>query len=280
MEISGSVRRARENDRRTFMASMLKFDSERRELVRERRDARIERKRERREARELKRSQGAGMPPALSATQRLAEEQVRTALDRVVVDALESDDRQAVSEAGVVRPDVSTAAVVDEPIDAPVPSPVDRRVPAQPLAREPRTSRREREIAEFSERRQETAREAGRETRARIARQGEPSAVADALAAIRDGGAEQWGRERELLERALASGKVAEVGAVARRALWEVSRDAARTSRRAARDPELAAAVCVCYAIVSQLPRTAVRSQQRVSATPRVRGSSRRPFWR
>src|SRR5207248_6633675 len=122
--------------------------------------------------------------------------------------------------------------------------------------------------------------EARREARARIVRQGEPAAVADALGAIRDGGAEQWGREREPLERALASGKVAEVGAVARRALWEVSRDAARTSRRAARDPELAAAVCVCYAIIAQLPRTAVRSQQRVDPRPRGHAGPRWAFWR
>ena len=39
------------------MGSMLKADSEKRELVRERRQARIERKQQRRDARERKRSQ-------------------------------------------------------------------------------------------------------------------------------------------------------------------------------------------------------------------------------
>ena len=41
------------------MGSMLKFDSERRELVSERRDARIERKQQRRQARAHKRSHTA-----------------------------------------------------------------------------------------------------------------------------------------------------------------------------------------------------------------------------
>ena len=45
------------------MGSMLKFDSDRRELVRERRDARIERKQQRRQARERKHSHVAAAMP-------------------------------------------------------------------------------------------------------------------------------------------------------------------------------------------------------------------------
>ena len=48
------------------MGSMMKADSERRELVRERRQARIERKQERRDARERKRSQIVAPPPLVS----------------------------------------------------------------------------------------------------------------------------------------------------------------------------------------------------------------------
>ena len=52
------------------MGSMLKADSDRRELMRERRQARIERKQQRRDARERKRSQIGEAPPAPSAVQR------------------------------------------------------------------------------------------------------------------------------------------------------------------------------------------------------------------
>ena len=58
------------------MGSMMKADSERRELVRERRQARMERKQQRREARERKRSEISAPPPALSAIQRAAQEEV------------------------------------------------------------------------------------------------------------------------------------------------------------------------------------------------------------
>ena len=61
------------------MGSMMKADSERRELVRERRQARIERKQERRDARERKRSQIERAAAALSAIQRAAQEQVDAA---------------------------------------------------------------------------------------------------------------------------------------------------------------------------------------------------------
>ena len=77
------------------MGSMLKFDSERRELVRERRNARIERKLERRQARERKHSQTADVPSAPSATQVLAERELRSAVDRIVIDALDRHERIA-----------------------------------------------------------------------------------------------------------------------------------------------------------------------------------------
>ena len=85
------------------MGSMVKADSERRELVRERRHARIERKQQRRNARERKRSQFAGAPPAVSAVQRAAEERVDAAVDRTVTEALERHD-QVTAAANMHRP--------------------------------------------------------------------------------------------------------------------------------------------------------------------------------
>ena len=75
------------------MGSMMKADSERRELVRERRQARIERKQERRDARERKRSRIDAPPLPLSAMQRAAQEQVDAAVDRIVNEALERHDQ-------------------------------------------------------------------------------------------------------------------------------------------------------------------------------------------
>ena len=78
------------------MGSMLKFDSERRELVRERRDARIERKQQRRQARERKQSPIAvAVPSAPSATQRIAEQELQAAVDRIVVEALDRHEQPA-----------------------------------------------------------------------------------------------------------------------------------------------------------------------------------------
>ena len=67
------------------MGSMLKFDSERRELVRERRDARIERKQQRRQARAHKHSHTAETLFTPSATQVLAERELQAAVDRIVM---------------------------------------------------------------------------------------------------------------------------------------------------------------------------------------------------
>ena len=80
--------------------------------------------------------------------------------------------------------------------------------------------------------------------------------------------AEPWSAERRQLESAIESGQIVAVGTAARRALAAVSRDAARTSRRARRDPELALAACVAYAIIARVPRTALRSAQRARPDP------------
>ncbi len=77
------------------MGSMLKFDSDRRELVRERRNARIERKLERRQARERKHSHATETPPTPSTAQRLAEREVQAEVDRIVIDALDRHERIA-----------------------------------------------------------------------------------------------------------------------------------------------------------------------------------------
>ena len=141
-------------------------------------------------------------------------------------------------------------------------------------------SRRERDLAAFRERRQHAADAAREEARARIARSGELASVADALAALAHPAAAPWTAEREQLERALETGRFSEVGAQARRALWAIARDAARISPRAPRDPDLALAACVAYAIIARAPRSALRSAHRTRPTPRARPVARRAFWR
>ena len=103
--------------------------------------------------------------------------------------------------------------------------------------------------------------------------------MADAFAAVPHPAADPWGSEREQLERALESGRILEVGTAARRALWAITRDAARSSRRGNRDPELAVAACVAYAIIARLPRTTLRNAQRAHPTPRA-SHSQRVSWR
>ena len=254
------------------MGSMLKFDSERRELVRERRNARIERKLERRQARERKHSQTADVPSAPSATQVRAERELRSAVDRIVIDALDRHER--------IAPPATPPAASTR-----LPEPELARTTALPPAgggeRAPRGSRRERDLAAFRERRRETVEEARGEARRRIARTGEPASIADALAALEHPEAAPWSAEREQLETAIATGRIAEVGAAARRAMWAISRDAARTSpRRARRDPELALAACVAYAVIARLPRTALRSAQRARPIAQTRSDRQRAFWR
>ena len=57
--------------------------------------------------------------------------------------------------------------------------------------------------------------EARGEARGRIARAGEPASIADALAALEHPEAAPWSAEREQLETAIATGRIAEVGAAA-----------------------------------------------------------------
>jgi hypothetical protein len=256
------------------MGSMLKFDSERRELVRERRNARIERKQERRQARERKHSQTAGVPSAPSATQALAERELRSAVDRIVIDALDRHERIATP----ASPPIATTPVPDTP--EPEPAGTTTVAPAAGSEREARQPRRERDLVAFRERRQQTLAEARADARGRIARAGELASVADAFAALEHPEAEPWSAEREQLETAIATGRIVEVGAAARRAVWAISRDAARTSRRARRDPDLALALCVAYAVLARLPRTALRSAQRARPIAQTRSDRRRAFWR
>jgi hypothetical protein len=285
-------------EKEALMGSMMKADSDPRELVRERRQARMERKQQRRQARERKHSQISAPPPALSATQRAAQHEVDVALDRIVTEALERHDH-ITATADMPHPASTPPAMPT--IDAPAVA-ERRTVPAQahassstghtggtppvtaqttPAARgAERRPRRERDIAAFRQRRQQAADEARAEARERIARAGELACIADALAALAHPGARPWDAERHELERAIETGRIVEVGAAARRALWAVSRDAARSSRRARRDPDLALAACVAYAIIARLPRTALRSIQRSRPTPQPRPVRRRAFWR
>ena len=286
------------------MGSTLKFDSDRRELVRERRQARMERKTLRRENRERKRTTTATIPTAsmtstLSATQRAADERVRDHVDRIVEQALDRHDQRATTVGSTVAPTAPITPDIAARRPAPRARPV-RGIATSPgmletrsldadeqLAvgggaedRERRVSRRERDLAAFRERRQHAADTAREEARARIARSGELASVADALAALAHPASAPWTAEREQLERALETGRFSEVGAQARRALWAIARDAARTSPRAPRDPDLALAACVAYAIIARAPRSALRSAHRTRPTPRVRPVARRAFWR
>ena len=214
------------------MGSMLKFDSERRDLVRERRNARIGCKQERRRAREHKRSQAAVMTAAQSPAQLVAERETKAAVDQIVVEAL---DRHEARVEGPPCADTLAGPPAGQ---------------AQPPGSRP------------------------------VARAGELASVADALAALEHPGAAPWNAERQQLKAAIATGRIVDVGAAARRALWAVSRDAARSARRARRGPDLALAMCVAYAIVGRLPRTALRSTQRARPVAHVRSSRRRAFWR
>ena len=96
------------------MGSMLKFDSDRRELVRERRQARMERKTLRRKDREPQAHRRptpiptASTNSTLSATQRAADERVRDDVDRIVEQALDRHDQRAAT-GNTVAPTAPTA---------------------------------------------------------------------------------------------------------------------------------------------------------------------------
>ena len=279
------------------MGSMVKADSDRRELVRERRQARMARKQERRQARERKRVQVSAPPAAPSPLRRAAQEQVDAELDRIVTEALTRHDRNT---ATTTMPLTAGAAPATRTIDE-RPAGQQHAEPTQPSASSrithasaeqrvmietarvtgevERLSRRERDIAAFRERRRQTVDGVRAEARERIARAGEVASVVDALAALDHPAAMAWDAERQELERALQGGRIVEVGAVARRSLWAISRDAARSSRRARRDPDLALAACVAYAIIARLPRSALRSAQRTRAAVPARAVRQRAFW-
>ena len=258
------------------MGSMLRFDSDRRELVRERREARLERKRERRQARQRKRAHAAELTAGVSIAHRAADERVRAELDRIVDDALERHDEPAASAPMLkeVRARGAGSAAASLVVAAPVPQPVRAGAAQSASIKALAVS-----AGVVSERRLSRRERGHRRVPRPAAGCGERAAVADALAATSPQLAPWWRWEREQLDAALAGGRVAEVGAAARRALWAVSRDAARSSRRAGQDPEPALAVCVAYAIIARLPRTALRGAERARPAPRVHPRSHRAFW-
>lgn len=136
-------------------------------------------------------------------------------------------------------------------------------------------ARREHDIAEFLQRRDEKVAVAREEAGERIARVGEEEAVHDALIALAHPEASPWQQHRERLCEAIATGRIPEIGAAARRACRGAAGDAARTSRRAP-DADTALAVAVAYAIIARAPWAMTRSGEH--GTPAQK--SRRPFWR
>ena len=238
------------------MASTLKFDSERREMRRERHEARVARKRERQQARQLKHAHQGDV----------------VSLPRV---AIERPAAAPLVEAAREAP-VSAA----EPETAPEPqSPVTHAPTVEDC--KPFVAQRERDVAAFLARRDEVIDAARTEARERIERMGEERAVADALSALAHSCAAPWRRHRERLAEAISTGRIPAVGTCARRACRGTASDAARTSRRAP-DPELALAVAVAYALIAQAPWAAVRgarAERAGTAAPQARGS-RRAFWR
>ncbi len=237
------------------MASTLKFDSERREMRRERHEARVARKRERQQARELKHAHQ---------------------LDEVRVPP-------ATVQRPAPAPVVEVAPVAPISVAEPKVSPQPRPVSDAPGANEckPFVAQRERDVAVFLARREEVMAAARAEAQERVDRIGEERAVADALGALAHSGAAPWRRHRERLAEAISTGRIPAVGACARRACRGAASDAARTSRRAP-DPELALAVAVAYAVIAQAPWSAVRGAraERAGAPSPAGVGWRRAFWR
>jgi len=238
------------------VASTLKFDSERREMRRERHEARVARKRERQQARELKhathQSDGVRVPPVA----------IERPAPAPVVDA---------------APEPQVSLAVRESAQPP------SAVTAAPRVEEgkPFVAQRERDVAAFLARREEVIDAARSEARERNERIGEERAVADALGALAHSGATPWRRHRECLAEAISTGRIPAVGASARRACRGAASDGARTSRRAA-DPELALAVAIAYAVIAQAPWCAIRGAraERAGAAPPEHRGLRRAFWR
>jgi hypothetical protein len=239
-----------------LVASTLKFDSERREMRRERHEARVARKRERQQARELKHAQQSD----------------------VVTVARVAIERTAPAPVVEVAPTAPVSAA--EPETAPEPqSPANHASTAKQC--KPVVAQRERDVAAFLARREDVIAAARDEARERIGRMGEERAVADALGALAHSGATPWRRHRESLAEAISTGRIPAVGACARRACRGTASDAARTSRRAP-DPELALAVAVAYAVIAEAPWCAVRGAraERAGTASAVRRTGPRAFWR
>jgi hypothetical protein len=255
------------------MAKKMLLD-ETRALRREQRDARIARKRERREARALKRQHR---------TVGLEE----LALERIDVRPTQPQFEEPVPAAETVVPEPSrpptTRAAELSGAPQPVVLPVEEaEAPAakaaNALPREARTlARRERDIAEFLERRTEKLSLARQEANERIARLGEEETVHDALMALAHPEASPWQQHRERLCEAIATRRIPEIGAVARRACRGAAADAARTSRRAP-DADRALAVAIAYAIIARAPWATIRGQRAERSDPTRQ--ARRPFWR
>ena len=245
------------------MANKMLLDDTR-SLRREQREARIARKRERREARAFKREHQT------IELETLALQTIETAPIRPPV-----EDPTPLAETAPLEPTRS-------PVTAPAePGASHESVPGQVAASSDgspqpahggarRAGRRNRDIAEFLKRRDgkvDLAREEGKE---RIARLGEDDAVHDALMALAHPEASRWQQHRERLSQAIATRRIPEIGAAARRACRGAAADAARTSRRAP-DPEAAMKVAGAYAVIAQAPWAAVRGRraERSSPTPR-----------
>jgi hypothetical protein len=240
-----------------LVASTLKFDLERREMRRERHEARVARKRERQQARELKhaahQTDAVRVPPV--AIERPAPALVVVSVPTAPVRAAEPETAPEAKSPATHAPTVQAC--------------------------KPFVAQRERDVAAFLARREEVIDAARSEARERIERIGEERAVADALGALAHSGAAPWRRHREHLAEAISTGRIPVVGASARRACRGAASDAARTSRRAP-DPELALAVAVAYAVIAHAPWSAVRGAraERAGTASAVRRTGPRAFWR
>jgi hypothetical protein len=255
------------------MANKMLLDDTR-SLRREQREARIARKRERREARALKHEHHT------IGLQTLALETIDIAPSGPRVEEPAPAAETAASEPA--RPPVTAAAetsVSEQPTPSPVAQdeapPASTPRPAQGESR--RVARRQRDIAEFLERRDGKLSLAREEAKERIARLGEEETVHDALMALAHPEASPWQQHRERLCQAIATRRIPEIGAAARRACRGVAADAARTSHRAP-DPDTALAVAIAYAIVARAPWATFRSQRAQRSDPAR--NPRRPFWR
>jgi hypothetical protein len=230
------------------MGSTLKFDSDRRGLARERRQARQQRNQIRRQARRNKSAPTVTLtptsapPPVITARQTLASMEITAPTD-TPAPASPTPPAPALTPSANVTP---AAAVERDERDANGPCGVvassdQRAVDPRPSSDATRVqswvSRREREIAAFEQRRRQMLEIAGEEAGRRLARNGGPASVADALAALHTAQADPWRAQYEPVDRALRRGLTGQVAATARRAMWQTSRDAARTSKRAQHRP-------------------------------------------